>query len=106
MLALERAGLVSPWSDWRVVLSLVSSAVLLAVFIFNERLMKDRAMIHSHLLRKRNIASNHVYRFFLTGLFFPLSYALPIQFQSVDNASTTQSGIRLIPLTLGYAPLP
>lgn len=60
-------------------------------------------MIQGHLLKKRNIASNLVYQFFLAGLFFPLSYALPIQFQSVGNASATQSGLRLIPLLLGVS---
>lgn len=42
-------------------------------------------MIQAHLLRKRAIVLNLVYIFFLAGLFFPLSFALPIQFQSVET---------------------
>ena len=35
------------------------------------------------------------------GSFFALLYYLPIYFQSVDNVSASQSGIRNIPLVLG-----
>lgn len=42
-------------------------------------------------------------RHFLAGAFFPLMYTLPIQFQSVNNTTASQSGIRLIPLVLGVS---
>jgi MFS transporter, DHA2 family, glioxin efflux transporter len=103
VLALQRAGVASPWRNWRVITSLSASAVLLILFMVNELLMGSRAMIQGHLLRKRNIATNLIYQFFIAGLFFPLSYALPIQFQSVGNESATQSGLRLIPLILGVS---
>lgn len=35
------------------------------------------------------------------GSFFILLYYLPIYFQSVDNVSASESGIRNIPLVLG-----
>jgi hypothetical protein len=100
---MERAGIVYPWQNWRVITSLSAFAGLLVLFIVNERFMGSRAMIQGHLFRKRNITTNLIYQFFIAGLFFPLSYALPIQFQSVDNASATQSGVRLIPLILGVS---
>lgn len=65
--------------------------------------MGTRAMVQGHLLKKRSITVNLIYIFFLAGLFFPLYYALPIQFQSVNNASATQSGLRLIPLVFGVS---
>lgn len=73
------------------------------MFIANEWRLGDKAMIQAHLLRKRAIVLNLVYIFFLAGLFFPLSYALPIQFQSVGNTTASQSGVRLIPLVLGVS---
>jgi MFS transporter, DHA2 family, glioxin efflux transporter len=93
----------SSWNNWRVVTSLTGAAVLLLLFIANELFMGDRAMIQSHLLRRKKIALNLVYQFFLAGLFFPLSYTLPVQFQSVENASAAKSGLRLIPLLLGVS---
>ena len=65
--------------------------------------MGSRAMLPSYLLKKRSITTALVYQFFIAGLFFPLSYALPIQFQSVGNVSASQSGLRLIPLILGVS---
>ncbi len=65
--------------------------------------MGSRAMLQSHLLKKRPVLINLIYQVFLAGLFFPLSYALPVQFQSVGNASASQSGLRLIPLLLGVS---
>ncbi|OCT49414.1 putative HC-toxin efflux carrier TOXA [Cladophialophora carrionii] len=103
VLALEKGGVSLSWSNWRVVASLASSAALLVIFVINEWLMGNRAMIQSHLLRKRSIVINLVYQLFLAGLFFPLSYALPIQFQSVGNHSASESGLRLIPLVAGVS---
>ena len=103
VLALEKGGVATPWNNWRVVTSLTASAVLLITFVANEWLMGSRAMLQSHLLKRRLILINMVYQVFLAGLFFPLSYALPIQFQSVGNATALQSGLRLIPLLLGVS---
>src|ERR1700744_4887561 len=101
--ALQEGGVSSSWRNWRVVLSLTASAVLVVLFVANEWLMGGRAMIPSHLLKRRSIAINLVYQVFIAGLFFPLSYALPIQFQSVGNQSAAQSGLRLIPLIVGVS---
>jgi len=103
VLALQRAGVVTSWRDWRVITCLVGSVLLTLLFIANEWRMGSKAMVQAHLLRKRGVVFNLIYIFFLAGLFFPLSYALPIQFQSVGNASASQSGIRLIPLILGVS---
>lgn len=100
---MERAGVTLPWNDWRVITSLIGSVALIAVFIVNEKLMGDRAMIQRDLIKRRSIMVNLIYQFFLSGLFFPLSYLLPLQFQSVGNASATKSGLLLIPLILGVS---
>ncbi|KAJ9615264.1 hypothetical protein H2200_001339 [Cladophialophora chaetospira] len=103
VLALEKGAVAASWNNWRVITSLTASAVLLVIFVVNEWLMGSRAMLQSHLLKRRPILVNLVYQVFLAGLFFPLSYALPIQFQSVGNATASQSGLRLIPLLLGVS---
>ena len=99
VLAMDRGN----WQGWRTITSLSASAVLIALFVINEWLMGSRAMIQGELLKNRNIITNLLYIFFLAGLFFPLTYTLSIQFQSVGNASATQSGIKLIPLILGVS---
>lgn len=82
---------------------LTAFAVLSGLFVLNEWKMGQRAMVQGHLLRKRAFVTNLVYMFFLAGLYFPLLYSLPIQFQSVENASASQSGMRLIPLVTGIS---
>ncbi|KAK5061124.1 hypothetical protein LTR84_007666 [Exophiala bonariae] len=103
VLALQRGGVSTSWRDWRVITCLVGAALLTILFVANEWRLGDKAMIQAHLLRKRAIVLNLVYIFFLAGLFFPLSFALPIQFQSVGNTTASESGIRLIPLILGVS---
>lgn len=92
-----------PWSSPAVICSLVGSALSFAAFVYDQHLMRDKAMVHAHLVRKPDILLNLIYSFFLAGLFFPLQYTLPIQFQSVDATSASQSGVRLIPLILGVS---
>lgn len=65
--------------------------------------MGKKAMVQSHLLKNKMVLANACYIFFLAGAYFPLLYTLPIQFQSVNNTSASQSGIRLIPLVLGIS---
>lgn len=101
--AMHWGGVIMPWSSTPVVGCLVGCAVLAGLFILNERLMGDRAMVQGRLLKNSAFLANLVYVFFLAGLYFPLLYSLPIQFQSIDNASAAQSGVRLIPLILGIS---
>jgi hypothetical protein len=103
VLAMQGAGVTSSWRNWRVVASLAASGALLVVFVVNEWWMGPRAMIQTHLLKRRSVVVNSAYSFFLAGLFFPLSYALSIQFQSLGDASASESGVRLIPLILGVS---
>ncbi|KAH7409908.1 MFS gliotoxin efflux transporter glia [Phaeosphaeria sp. MPI-PUGE-AT-0046c] len=102
VLAMHWIG-VHSWLSARVVGSFVGFSLLLVCFAINEWAMRDKAMIQAHLLKNKLVLSNLFYIFFLAGAFFPLMYTLPIQFQSVNNNSASQSGIRLIPLVLGVS---
>ncbi|EED15170.1 efflux pump antibiotic resistance protein, putative [Talaromyces stipitatus ATCC 10500] len=101
--AMHWGGVIKPWSSAPVIGCLVSCVVLAGLFVVNERLMGDRAMVQGRLLRNSTFTANLIYVFFLAGLYFPLLYSLPIQFQSIDDVSASQSGVRLIPLVLGIS---
>lgn len=94
---------IYPSGSARVAGSFFGFASLLVCFIINERLMGKKAMVQSHLFKNKLVLANAWYLFFLAGAYFPLLYTLPIQFQSVNNASASQSGVRLIPLVLGVS---
>ena len=102
VLAMHWIG-INSWTSARVVGSFVGFALLLLCFIANEWAMGDKAMVQAHLFKHRLLLANLCYIFFLAGAFFPLMYTLPIQFQSVNDTSASQSGVRLIPLVLGVS---
>jgi hypothetical protein len=103
VLAMHWSG-INSWTSARVVGSFVGFALLLLCFIINEWAMGDKAMVQAHLFRQNKLVlANCCYIFFLAGAFFPLMYTLPIQFQSVNHSSASQSGLRLIPLVLGVS---
>ncbi|KZM22409.1 transmembrane transport [Ascochyta rabiei] len=102
VLAMHWLGIHSSNSP-RVIGSFIGFASLLVCFVINEWMMGDKAMIQSHLLKNKMVLANACYIFFLAGAYFPLLYTLPIQFQSVNNVTASQSGVRLIPLVLGIS---
>jgi hypothetical protein len=87
----------------RVIFSFFGFVSLSACFVLNEWMMGSKAMVQSRLFKNKMLLSNLGYIFFLAGAYFPLLYTLPIQFQSVNDASASQSGVRLIPLVLGIS---
>ncbi|KAF2170430.1 hypothetical protein M409DRAFT_51473 [Zasmidium cellare ATCC 36951] len=91
------------WGSAQVVGSLVGFAGLAILFVVNEKFMGSKAMIQAHLLKKFSIVTNSLFLTFVAGLYFPLLFILPIEFQSVHNNSASESGVRLIPLVLGIS---
>ncbi|KAJ5156193.1 hypothetical protein N7492_008996 [Penicillium capsulatum] len=102
ILALQRGGISLPWSDSRVVGTLVGFVVLLAVFAALQWAQKERAAMIGRLFR-RNVIVMMVYIDLLAGTFFLLVYYLPIYFQVVSGASAAQSGINNLPLILAQS---
>jgi hypothetical protein len=102
VLAMHWLAIYRPTSA-RVIGSFFGFASLLACFVFNEWMMGSKAMVQSHLFKNKMVLANLCYIFFLAGAYFPLLYTLPIQFQSVNGTSASQSGVRLIPLVLGIS---
>lgn len=89
-----------PWNSPQIIGSLVGFVFLAISFAVNERLMGPKATLRSQLLRNRNIAINCTFALFFSGILYPLSYFLPIQFQSLEGESAAASGVRMIPLLL------
>lgn len=65
--------------------------------------MKSLAMVQFQFLKRRRFLENCLYVFFLAGVFFPLLFSLPIQFQSINDETASGAGVRLIPLVLGIS---
>lgn len=103
VLSMHYVGTNQGWSSRAAWAYMVAFVILTAVFIINEFKMKSKAILQFHFLKRRRFSENCVYIFFLAGLFFPLLFSLPIRFQSINNESASNSGLRLIPLVLGVS---
>jgi MFS family permease len=102
VLAMERGGKHS-WASTSVILSLLGFAAAGALFVLNEYKLGSKAMLPIQLFRNKIVVTNYIFIFLLAGLYFPLLYSLPIHFQSVNNQTAAQSGLRLIPMVLGVS---
>lgn len=56
LLAMQWAGQSKPWSDSKVIGTLVGFVAILVVFIVAEQLMGDRALLQPRMFRIRTVA--------------------------------------------------
>jgi MFS family permease len=100
ILALQYGGQTKPWKSSDVVGLIVGFVVISAVFGGWEYSQGERAMITPRLMRDRHVWVPSLFTFFFAGAYFLIVYYLPIYFQSIDNTSPIQSGVRNLPLIL------
>lgn len=100
ILALQYGGTTYAWSSSIVVGLLVGFVAIVAVFAAWEWFQNDRAMMPRRLISNRVYIVSSLFAFFFAGAYFLIIYYLPIYFQSIDNVSPTDSGVRNLPLIL------
>jgi MFS transporter, DHA2 family, glioxin efflux transporter len=100
ILALQYAGVSSAWNSSIVIGLLVGSIVIFLVFAAWEVYNGERAMIVPRIMKQRTVWVNSLYAFFFASSYFIIIYYLPIYFQSVDNSSPIDSGVRNLPIIL------
>ncbi|KAF2237957.1 MFS general substrate transporter [Viridothelium virens] len=100
-LALQWGGVTKAWSSADVIGTIIGFVLIAIAFAVNEYVSGEYALLLPRLLKRRQLAIAFTYTFFFCGGFFTLLYYLPIYFQSVDNVSASQSGVRNLPLVLG-----
>jgi hypothetical protein len=98
ILALQYGGVTHPWNSSIVIGLLVGFVVIVLALTVLEIWQGERAMLTPRLLLQRSVWVNCAWGFFFTGGYFVTLYYLPIYFQSIDNASPINSGVRNIPL--------
>ncbi|KAK1241014.1 hypothetical protein MKX08_000988 [Trichoderma sp. CBMAI-0020] len=101
LLALQWGGITKHWSDSQVIDCLVGFMLLSIAFLIIQYFQADRAIMVGKLYKRRIVWASTGFGFFFAGSFYLLIYYLPIYFQTVRNASPSQSGIRTLPLVLG-----
>ncbi|KAH8724198.1 major facilitator superfamily domain-containing protein [Phaeosphaeriaceae sp. PMI808] len=79
-LALQWGGVGKPWSDGSVIGSLVAFAVLLSLFVVNERWMGERSLLVPRLIKTKTLALMSSFVVFSAASFFIVLYYLPVYF--------------------------
>ncbi|KAL3428521.1 major facilitator superfamily transporter [Phlyctema vagabunda] len=94
--ALSMGGNNYPWSDWRVITSLIVSILLLGAFVVTEIKTKAIPIMPMSMFRGRLAISNLVSNFCVGTAAYAFLFMIPLFFQVVLRESASQAGIRLV----------
>jgi MFS transporter, DHA2 family, glioxin efflux transporter len=100
IMAMQYGGQTKPWNSSTVIGLLVGFILLTITFGTWEFFQGERAAVAPRLIRDRNVWASSFYGLFFAGSYFIAIYYLPIYFQSIDNVSPIQSGVRNLPLII------
>lgn len=82
---------------------LVGFVLIWVAFALWEVFQGERAMLVPRIIRQRSILVSPIFQSFYASGYYVLLYYLPIYFQSVDNTSPIQSGVRNLPMALALS---
>ncbi|KAH8753524.1 efflux pump antibiotic resistance protein [Diaporthe sp. PMI_573] len=101
-LALSWAGTKYPWNSGTVIGLLITFAVLLALFAYDQKRRGDRATLPPRILGNRSVLAGVVFGLCTNAAMNVFEYYLPTYFQSVRMYTATKSGIMMLPLMAGF----
>jgi hypothetical protein len=106
LIGLSYGGTVYPWSDARIIVSLIVGILgLVAFHTYEAAGWVKYPTLPEQVFKKRTPAAALLIAFLSFILLFWAIYFLPVYFQAVLGASTTQSGVWLLPTVLVEVPL-
>ncbi|WP_271754310.1 MDR family MFS transporter [Cohnella sp. JJ-181] len=100
MFALELGGGTYAWDSSQILSLFAAAFVLLAVFLYAETRAADPIVSYS-MFRRPLFAASTVASLFYGAAFITFAMYIPIFVQGVNGGSATNSGLILLPLTLG-----
>ena len=102
-LALSWAGTKYPWNSGKVIGPLVTFAVLLAGFLYNQFRRGDSAALPTRILKHRSVIAGLIYIMFTNSNINVLEYYLPTYYQVVRGYTPARSGYMMLPIIIGAA---
>lgn len=101
LVALQWGGSQFGWSDWRILLLLITFATLLAVFGYFQFRGQDNASIPLRLLTNRSLVAGTFFCACANGTLAVTEYYMAIYFQGVRGKSASQAGVFALPMVIG-----
>jgi hypothetical protein len=100
-IALSWAGTKYPWDDGKVIGPLVTFAVLIIAFLYNQRRRGDAAALPPCILKNRNVIAGAIFTMCANSAINVLEYYLPTYYQVVREYSPSRSGYMMVPIVIG-----
>ncbi|KAF8211711.1 major facilitator superfamily domain-containing protein [Mycena galopus ATCC 62051] len=100
LLAVQWGGSGYSWTSGSIIVLLLTSLVLLGIFIRIQLWVDERATIPPRILRQRTMWSSSLYAVCIGGSFNIITMCLPIWFQAVHGDSPETSGVNTLPVIL------
>lgn len=98
--ALQWGGTTYAWSAPRMIGLLITFAVTFVAFLVVEVLTPQTAMAPMRVVLNRSVAGSMLFMFLISGSMMVVVYYLAIWFQTAQDQSAMDAGIRTIPLVL------
>ncbi|KAJ6138909.1 MFS toxin efflux pump [Penicillium samsonianum] len=96
LLALQWGGATYPWSNWRVILCLCLSGILLPAWLLLQYSQGDKGTLPLRIACQRSVSGGTLFMFGINGAVFVFEYYVSIWFQAVKNQTAQQSGINFL----------
>ncbi|KAK6442461.1 hypothetical protein LTR95_001293 [Oleoguttula sp. CCFEE 5521] len=103
IMALQFGGVTIEWSDWRMTILLLTSAVLAVVFFTVQWQAGSKGMFPLGLLKDRTVALGAITQFSVSASLFVIGFYLPLYFQTLLPASPLQSSLLYLPTAVSFA---
>ena len=100
-LAFSWAGTKYPWDSGRVIGPLVTFAVLLAAFAYNQLRRGDAAALPPRVIKRRTVIAGFIFIMCANSTGNVLEYYLPTYYQIVRGYSPAKSGYMMLPIIIG-----
>ncbi|KAG8627311.1 hypothetical protein KVT40_004794 [Elsinoe batatas] len=100
LLALQWGGITWPWSDARVIVTLVVGILLIIAFAIVQLWVQENGTAPPRIVRQRTIAAAAISFIGIGGALVITAFYLPLWSQVVQGVSASEAGIRLIPYFL------
>jgi MFS transporter, DHA2 family, glioxin efflux transporter len=100
LIAMQTGGIKEGWSSPKIIAELTIFGVLLSLFFLVESYLSERAILPLRFFKSWTICITTLNNFCLGGVYFTLTYFMPIYFQAVKGTNAMGAGIDTVPLVV------